>query len=141
MHLHLLLLRSILLSLVRTEAVGHLRDVRRLIVALSRARLGLYVFCRESLFASCAELSPAISKLIAVSRSRAGRGSAHRGGKLQLVAKEGHPTARRVGEAVNDQEKEKGSAVAEVEGVAAMGLLVYEMAQQALAAAAAMQQS
>ena len=36
----------ILLSLVRTTAVGHLRDVRRLVVALSRARLGLYVFCR-----------------------------------------------------------------------------------------------
>jgi hypothetical protein len=36
-------------------------------------------------------------------------------------------------------EQEKASAVAEVEGVAAMGLLVYEMAQQALAAA--MQQS
>jgi intron-binding protein aquarius len=26
------------------------RDIRRLIVALSRARLGLYVFCRKSLF-------------------------------------------------------------------------------------------
>ncbi len=36
----------ILLSLVRTTAVGHLRDVRRLVVAMSRARLGLYVFCR-----------------------------------------------------------------------------------------------
>jgi intron-binding protein aquarius len=36
----------VLLSLVRTVAVGHLRDVRRLVVALSRARLGLYVFCR-----------------------------------------------------------------------------------------------
>ena len=36
----------ILLSLVRTKTVGHLRDVRRLIVAMSRARLGLYVFAR-----------------------------------------------------------------------------------------------
>jgi intron-binding protein aquarius len=33
----------ILLSLVRTQAVGHLRDVRRLTVAMSRARLGLYI--------------------------------------------------------------------------------------------------
>lgn len=36
----------ILLSLVKTKTVGHIRDVRRLIVALSRARLGLYVFAR-----------------------------------------------------------------------------------------------
>jgi len=37
----------ILLSLVRTKTVGHLRDVRRLVVAMSRARLGLYVFLQE----------------------------------------------------------------------------------------------
>ena len=48
----------VLLSLVRTRAVGHLRDVRRLVVAMSRARLGLYVFGRASLFASCYELQP-----------------------------------------------------------------------------------
>ena len=35
----------ILLSLVRTKSVGHVRDVRRLVVSVSRARLGLYVFC------------------------------------------------------------------------------------------------
>ncbi|CAF4707695.1 unnamed protein product, partial [Rotaria magnacalcarata] len=40
----------ILLSLVRTNAIGHLRDVRRLVVAMSRARLGLYIFGRVSLF-------------------------------------------------------------------------------------------
>ncbi|KAM4082223.1 hypothetical protein ACJW30_11G155000 [Castanea mollissima] len=33
----------ILLSLVRTLFVGHLRDVRRLVVAMSRAQLGLYI--------------------------------------------------------------------------------------------------
>jgi superfamily I DNA and/or RNA helicase len=48
----------VLLSLVRTRAVGHLRDVRRLVVAMSRARLGLYIFGRTSLFASCYELQP-----------------------------------------------------------------------------------
>ncbi|TMS21649.1 RNA helicase aquarius [Larimichthys crocea] len=32
----------IILSLVRTKAVGHLRDVRRLVVAMSRARLDLH---------------------------------------------------------------------------------------------------
>ena len=40
----------VLLSLVRTESVGHLRDIRRLVVAASRARLGLYIFCRQALF-------------------------------------------------------------------------------------------
>ena len=54
----------ILLSLVRTRTVGHLRDVRRLIVAMSRARLGLYVFCRASLFAQCYELQPTFSQLL-----------------------------------------------------------------------------
>ena len=49
----------VLLSLVRTRAVGHLRDVRRLIVAFSRARLGLYIFGRASVFANCYELQPA----------------------------------------------------------------------------------
>ncbi|XP_063231396.1 RNA helicase aquarius [Bacillus rossius redtenbacheri] len=55
----------ILLSLVRTKAVGHLRDVRRLVVAMSRARLGLYVFARVSLFKNCFELTPAFSQLMA----------------------------------------------------------------------------
>ncbi|KAG8332686.1 hypothetical protein J6590_017911 [Homalodisca vitripennis] len=53
----------ILLSLVRTKAVGHLRDVRRLVVAMSRARLGLYVFARVNLFNNCFELTPAIHQL------------------------------------------------------------------------------
>ena len=54
----------VLLSLVRTASVGHIRDVRRLVVALSRARLGLYVFCRVSLFADCYELAPAFDQLV-----------------------------------------------------------------------------
>ena len=48
----------ILLSLVRTKTVGHLRDVRRLVVALSRARLGLYIFGRCDVFNNCLELRP-----------------------------------------------------------------------------------
>ncbi|XP_016335946.1 RNA helicase aquarius isoform X4 [Sinocyclocheilus anshuiensis] len=55
----------IILSLVRTKAVGHLRDVRRLVVAMSRARLGLYIFARVSLFQNCYELTPAFSQLTA----------------------------------------------------------------------------
>ncbi|KAI3839565.1 hypothetical protein MKW92_044646 [Papaver armeniacum] len=53
----------ILLSLVRTRFAGHLRDVRRLIVATSRARLGIYVFCRRSLFEQCYELQPTFKLL------------------------------------------------------------------------------
>ena len=55
----------VLLSLVRTKAVGHLRDVRRLVVAMSRARLGLYVFGRQSLFQNCYELSETMEQLCA----------------------------------------------------------------------------
>jgi len=47
----------VLLSLVRTQNIGHIRDVRRLVVAMSRARLGLYVFGRNQLFNDCYELS------------------------------------------------------------------------------------
>jgi intron-binding protein aquarius len=53
----------VLLSLVRTRAVGHIRDVRRLVVAMSRARLGLYVFGRKALFEQCYELSPSLRHL------------------------------------------------------------------------------
>lgn len=54
----------IILSLVRSRAVGHLRDVRRLVVAMSRARLGLYIFARVALFKNCFELTPAFEQVI-----------------------------------------------------------------------------
>ncbi|MES1911407.1 MAG: hypothetical protein MHM6MM_003839 [Cercozoa sp. M6MM] len=55
----------VLLSLVRTgTSVGHLRDVRRLVVAVSRARHGLVVFGRKRLFANCAELAPTMRQLM-----------------------------------------------------------------------------
>ncbi|KAK7327201.1 hypothetical protein VNO80_31566 [Phaseolus coccineus] len=54
----------ILLSLVHTRFVGHLRDVRRLIVSMSRARLGLYVFFHRSLFEKCYELQPTFQLLL-----------------------------------------------------------------------------
>jgi len=102
----------ILLSLVRTESVGHVRDVRRLVVALSRARLGLYVFGRQSLFENCYELSPAFSLLLS------------RPTKLQLVVGESFPTARGLDEpVVADQ-----SFVSD--DVTALGVLVYQMVQQ-----------
>ena len=55
----------VLLSLVRTRAVGHLRDVRRLVVATSRARLGLYVFGCRAVFEQCHELAPTFRQLLA----------------------------------------------------------------------------
>ena len=53
----------VLLSLVRTRSVGHVRDVRRLVVAMSRARLGLYIFCRVSLMSNCYELRHVFEQL------------------------------------------------------------------------------
>ena len=41
-----------------------MRDVRRLTVALSRARLGLYIFGRREVFESCYELKPAFDLLL-----------------------------------------------------------------------------
>ncbi|XP_009956789.1 PREDICTED: intron-binding protein aquarius [Leptosomus discolor] len=81
----------ILLSLVRTKAVGHLRDVRRLVVAMSRARLGLYIFARVSLFQNCFELTPAFSQLTA------------RPLHLHIIPTECFPTARQNGERPSHQ--------------------------------------
>ncbi|CAE7636855.1 AQR [Symbiodinium pilosum] len=58
----------IIVSLVRTQHVGHLRDVRRLIVTMSRARFGLYVFGRFSLFENCFELTPVFSRFAKLPR-------------------------------------------------------------------------
>ncbi|XP_075700839.1 RNA helicase aquarius [Rhinoderma darwinii] len=76
----------IILSLVRTKAVGHLRDVRRLVVAMSRARLGLYIFARVSLFQNCFELTPAFRQLTA------------RPLRLHIFPGESFPTQRRNGD-------------------------------------------
>ena len=47
----------IILSLVRTKKIGYLRDIRRFIVSLSRARQGLYIFGKWELFINCLELN------------------------------------------------------------------------------------
>lgn len=83
----------IILSLVRTKAVGHIRDVRRLVVAMSRARLGLYVFARVSLFQNCFELTPAFQQLM------------DRPTKLHLVLNEVFPTNREASEIVNSKNR------------------------------------
>jgi len=102
----------ILLSLVRTKSVGHLRDVRRLVVAMSRARLGLYVFGRKELFEPCVELRPAFSQLLAKPTS------------LTLLPAERHPTSR----AAEDVPSE---GTLEVKDVVEMGELVAALAQRA----------
>ncbi|GBE61274.1 Intron-binding aquarius [Babesia ovata] len=53
----------VLLSLVRTARPGHLRDPRRMLVALSRARLGLYIFGSWRLFRGCRQLQQFASRL------------------------------------------------------------------------------
>ncbi|XP_011502615.1 PREDICTED: intron-binding protein aquarius [Ceratosolen solmsi marchali] len=84
----------ILLSLVKTRAVGHLRDARRLVVAMSRARLGLYVFARVSLFKNCFELTPAFDQLM------------RRPLNLALLPTESYPTERLNNEEVKDESLE-----------------------------------
>ncbi|KAI8086379.1 P-loop containing nucleoside triphosphate hydrolase protein [Halteromyces radiatus] len=101
----------ILLSLVRTKTVGHLRDVRRLIVAMSRARLGLYVFGRRGLFENCYELKPVFDQLLA------------RPDKLCLQHNESYPTNRLV-----DVHKD----ITEMDHVEEMGKLVYKLSQEQL---------
>ncbi|XP_066993686.1 RNA helicase aquarius isoform X2 [Anabrus simplex] len=97
----------ILLSLVRTRAVGHLRDVRRLVVAMSRARLGLYVFARVSLFKNCFELTPAFSQLMV------------RPLKLHLAPHESYPCQR-------SNNTHPQGAPHEVEDMPQMAAFVYD---------------
>ncbi|KAI3382198.1 hypothetical protein SNEBB_002821 [Seison nebaliae] len=47
----------IILSMVRTKYIGYLRDLRRIVVAMSRARFGFYVFAHLPLLRTCYELS------------------------------------------------------------------------------------
>jgi len=101
----------IILSLVRTKTVGHVRDIRRLVVAVSRARLGLYVFGRSSLFCNCHELRRTMDQFAA------------RPSKLQLVKGEHFPTDRMVDEEVN-------KAKYEMNDVSELGSLVHSMQQE-----------
>jgi intron-binding protein aquarius len=100
---------------VRTKAVGHLRDVRRLVVAMSRARLGLYVFGRAALFKNCYELASTFTQLLA------------RPTKLCIVPGETYPTERPVASA-------SATAVQPlvIEDVMHMGRVVDQMARLAI---------
>merc|ERR1712000_304294 len=89
-------------------------DIRRLVVAASRARLGLYVFCRQELFENCYELSPTFAQLLS------------RPPLLSLVLNERYPTSRPVASAVPNP------VVTTVENVTSMGVLVYKMTQEVM---------
>ncbi|CAO0789808.1 unnamed protein product [Mucor circinelloides] len=101
----------VLLSLVRTKAVGHIRDIRRLVVAMSRAKLGLYVFCNKTLFENCYELEPVMKQL----KSRPCT--------LQLVDNEKYPSERTANSTEN---------AIDVANVEEMGQLVYKKSQEQL---------
>jgi intron-binding protein aquarius len=96
---------------VRTKAVGHIRDVRRLIVAMSRARLGLYVFCNKTLFKNCYELEPVFKQLDS------------RPSALQLQHEENYPAKR--------ENNDLGEAT-EIANVEDMGKLVFKLSQEQL---------
>ena len=99
----------VILSLTRTLRPGYLRDVRRLTVALSRARLGLYVLGRRSVFESCYELRDAFEQLF------------QREDRLMLVQGDMWPkTGRMLDEDV---------PATSFQGVEHLGQYVYEMTQ------------
>lgn len=104
---------DVILSLTRTSRVGYLRDLRRLTVALSRARLGLYILGRREVFESCYELKDAFNILF------------QRSDKLTLVTGEMYPTERPIKEKGKKVKKIEGEAV--MEGVEHLGQYVYEM--------------
>lgn len=98
----------VILSLTRTKGIGYLRDVRRLTVALSRARLGFYVLGRKDLFENCYELKPAMDILL------------QRPDKLVLTTGEMFPATRRLDEDVDGTE---------MDGLEHLGQYVFEMTQ------------
>ncbi|RQM06478.1 hypothetical protein DH86_00002324, partial [Scytalidium sp. 3C] len=101
----------IILSLTRTSRVGYLRDIRRLTVALSRARLGLYILGRREVFESCLELRQAFEILL------------QRPDKLMLVTGELWPSSR----ILNDEEGKPVPGETPMEGVEHLGQYVFEM--------------
>lgn len=93
--------------------MGYLRDIRRLTVALSRARLGLYILGRRAIFEGCYELRQAFELLL------------QRPDKLSLVTGELWPSQRELSEDADGALP--GEAV--MEGVEHLGQYVFEMTQ------------
>jgi intron-binding protein aquarius len=95
--------------MTRTLRPGYLRDLRRLTVALSRSRFGLYILGRKAVFESCYEIQDAFKLLF------------DRPNKLQLVVGEMFPTQRPLGEVKVES--------TEMAGVEHLGQYVFEMTQ------------
>ena len=102
-----------ILSLTRTSRVGYLRDIRRLTVALSRARLGLYILGRREVFESCFELRQAFEILF------------QRPDKLTLMTGEMWPSKRLLADEKKKRKALEGEFV--MEGVEHLGQYVFEM--------------
>lgn len=104
-------LLDVILSLTRTSRVGYLRDIRRLTVALSRARLGLYILGRREVFESCFELRQAFDIML------------QRPDKLMLVTGELWPSKR----LLKEEEDAVVAGETPMEGVEHLGQYVFEM--------------
>lgn len=109
--LELITLVDVILSLTRTSRVGYLRDIRRMTVALSRARLGLFILGRREVFEACYELRQAFEQLL------------QRPDKLMLVTGEMWPSQR----VLADEENQEVNGEVCMEGVEHLGQFVFEM--------------
>lgn len=107
------------MSLTRTSRIGYLRDLRRMTVALSRARLGLYILGRRCVFESSLDLKPFFERLLQLPS------------KLKLVIGEMFPASRKLGDKVDSTE---------MDGVEHLGQYVFEMTQAKLKSLAAGQE-
>jgi intron-binding protein aquarius len=128
----------VLLSLVRSRSVGHIADLRRLVVAVSRARLGLYVFGRQALFSrpndDVASVMQSFSSL------------PH---QLELIAGESFPSRRPLSSSPSSSAAAAATTtittttktttttdgvdalLLRMDSVTSMGMLVYQMVQRA----------
>ncbi|RMZ90180.1 hypothetical protein DV736_g2592, partial [Chaetothyriales sp. CBS 134916] len=105
----------IILSLTRTKHVGFMNDLRRITVALSRARLGFYVLGRQALWEQCLALRPAMDLFLA------------RPTNLVVTTGELYPTTDRT--TADQDQKEEDEAGVQLQGVEHLGQYVYEMTQ------------
>ena len=98
--------------------MGYLRDIRRMTVALSRARLGLYILGRRSIFESCHELRDAFELLLR-----------RRPDKLMLVTGELWPSKRIL---ASEEGRDAVDGEVAMEGVAHLGQYVNDMTKTKL---------
>ena len=104
----------VLLSFVRTSSIGYMRDIRRLVVATSRARLGLYAFGRRDIFNICHNLQRTMEVFD------------KKPFKLQLIQGKHFGSMER-----NECEDVSKLTAFEVDDVETLGTIVYSMQQAA----------